>query len=487
MIPDLRLALAPFLCEAPSRLDLRLHEAIKKKDPMAIFLVDSESIDRQDAAGFTPMHYAIEARDKEMVQFLLEKGASPNFLKDPRRICVFREDQKIPDFITDTPDNYLVHAARKENLEILNILLREEIGIVQLDEAFKLACKTGSFEIAKLFKDIDGLKQIEKLKNYSAVYQAYAEGHKEFLELFTPEDHAQFALKQLGHVLHMSNPVVLDSNKKVSIHGSPGIIMYNPLLLAIESLGGIHRDIPISIEEGKKMAKIADAINADNCHLPEDLEKIQRNELVFVRGGWTGHALQLVFYNGYMAICNTGQRRWQERLEIYKIDPKKCTQKILEEIRGKKDRDISVGLPFIYRNLPKLLSGEKDEFCQMMEKFPSDNQKVGNCSFTSKAAGARFAYLAQFVSKEYILKQANERFNEFLNFLVYVVWEKFKQVLDRLHPFVKNCFFRKLEAIKNPFLHTKEIVIWRNPKAVQPLKIGRVALQYGVLTGFPTR
>lgn len=128
----------------------------------------------------------------------------------------------------------------------------------------------------------------------------------------------------------------------------------------------------------------------------EDPALVQSGTLTIFPVGYDGHAIHLVFCNGYMAICNRGNGALaKETIKVFKIDPSLFTQDILETIdvirTGKKEKAIA----YYYQTLPSLLSPRsdkkpvQDKICKQLGTLSPKIQKIGNCAFAQAKTSAR--------------------------------------------------------------------------------------------------
>ena len=96
--------------------------------------------------------------------------------------------------------------------------------------------------------------------------------------------------------------------------------------------------------------------------------------------GWSGHAIDVLFHNGYLMICNRGDASTKP-IEAYRIDVSLLTTSILREFSWDDVSDYLVKLP---QTLTKL-KATKDATCEALEALNPmrENQIAGNCGFES--------------------------------------------------------------------------------------------------------
>ncbi len=141
-------------------------------------------------------------------------------------------------------------------------------------------------------------------------------------------------------------------------------------------------------------------------------------KISFFNTGWKNHAVSLVFYQGYLFICNRGNRGYLNKpILVYKINSDKIDATIMDKIYSNKGLDVEAGSDFIYRVLPESLEGEKDAFCERLEQAAShQTQKIGNCGWVQPKLAVIVALLADKYFKDD--EETRARFNferEFLD------------------------------------------------------------------------
>lgn len=165
--------------------------------------------------------------------------------------------------------------------------------------------------------------------------------------------------------------------------------------------------------------------------------RIQRNKLTFISTGWERHGICLCFMGNYLAIGNRGEiKQGKSTIEVYKIDPKKVRETLIEDMRMHEYMPRQYGEKFFYETLPAVLSlNEKpcqDFLCRSFQSIVPSKPRWGTCALTSKKAALRFAWamlLSEKPTKE-TLEQA--KFESKL-FTCWTAWKMFKE-----SPFLKE-------------------------------------------------
>lgn len=135
--------------------------------------------------------------------------------------------------------------------------------------------------------------------------------------------------------------------------------------------------------------EIAAAFNADKDLDPRKrLGKIQSGALVVLKTGYEEHAITLVFYKGYFAICN----RWESKpTRVYKIDTSKVTRGLLKHINDLAFEGGATAMRFLYTELPHALratQGKREPICLALNHGQRHlkAQKHGFCAYDSSEA-----------------------------------------------------------------------------------------------------
>lgn len=162
----------------------------------------------------------------------------------------------------------------------------------------------------------------------------------------------------------------------------------------------------------KKEELVSAFKKASNTIDPETAAKeIREGKLTIIPCGWEEHAINLVFYKDYMAICNRGEGAEGQlsTIEVFKIDPKKVVKALFESIFNFRVNDESeFGIDFYYKVIPSKLSPNsnqkpmKDDLCKLLkeERLSPKPQKAQNCPFASAKAALRFALAILCLEKE---------------------------------------------------------------------------------------
>ncbi len=131
-------------------------------------------------------------------------------------------------------------------------------------------------------------------------------------------------------------------------------------------------------------------VNQDN------VGAIQRHRAVILFLGYKGHSVTLIFYDGYMVICNrgTGCKEGRKTFDAFKIDPTEFSNDIFKAlINIKLHSDESEFTSYYYDKLPSLLSPVspptllKNKICGWVEELSPGPQKATNCGWANVKDG----------------------------------------------------------------------------------------------------
>ncbi len=137
---------------------------------------------------------------------------------------------------------------------------------------------------------------------------------------------------------------------------------------------------------------------ASRFYASEDLlEHLHTRKLTILPAGWDGHAIDLVFYDKYMAVCNRGEGVLSKygTVAAFKIDPSRITKELIDRISQQDEVICAAATRFFYNTLPGLLSEEaeiQDAVCLALKNTqPKQVSKGGICSLSCGKAAFRCA------------------------------------------------------------------------------------------------
>ncbi len=244
----------------------------------------------------------------------------------------------------------------------------------------------------------------------STVYdEALAGDKREFarsLLQMEPRFEGLFALNLLQHVFgfrvgEVRLPGILGS--RLSFNGGSHSHIMQQQILDDLLRPGVQDEIFGLLDESSYRELIAAFAKSCLDDLPREelAETIRSGKLVILRSGWEGHAITLVFRDGYLVICNRGEgndkgegfRRESRTFFARKITLSEVTVELLEKIKAIDASSSSEkGMRFFYRRLPRMLNAKSDVFCaKIKNKIAPKESKVGVCSYAAGKAALRAA------------------------------------------------------------------------------------------------
>lgn len=330
--------------------------------------------------------------DLDWVEFLLENGADVNM--------------KAPDGSTA-----LIQACADNRVEIVKALLdhgaypNEGVSLKHALEypPLHLACANNNLEIARallaagartdLFPNGKTALDFCLNKGYEAMIDLLLQHgatsssgvnrarivarYPKYQAVFNDLDDLRYiATKKLALANHIKD----QKDASIAFEGWEASIFYQDIGKKVSE---VEFDTLISGEElSRAFEKASHETN------PDEVAKAAMKELlVILQAGWIEHHITLVFYGGYLAICNRGEGSRDKTIELYKIDARKVTPDLIKEIEKAHSLKAKEGAAFFYGTLLKKLSAYEDRFCKRVrDATVSPLQTVGNCPFAAPAA-----------------------------------------------------------------------------------------------------
>ncbi len=419
-------------------------------------LENGADVNIQGSDGSTALSWACEEDCTESARMLLDKRADPE-----KGVCL----KGIQEFSS------LHLACYNQNAELVRELVRAGADVNR-------ACR-GKQPIDVCYDDRDpeifefliarGAKpSIETRANIIALHPEYES------KFNTLEDVQWVAAKRLALANHIEN----HKDSEIPFEGWYNSIFYRDIANQIE--GGDLDDLV----DKNALVKAFHKASKLPIDIEGDAKAIKKEKLVVLQSGWKGHHLALVFYKGYIAICNRGDGYRGRTVELYKIDLSQFTPDLLKRIVEAKQSNSDVGKKFFYQTLLTELAYSQDAFCKAVEKLSlSSKQEVGNCPFAGAAGAATAAMLllatvdrrhdeemlleARAAARELILDLRLGYLNAYLaahpngeyEHLVAESWKKIKKRL-RYYPVSLDAYpevRKRLVEVENGWFYTRAI------------------------------
>jgi ankyrin repeat protein len=430
-------------------------------------------IEARDASQNTPLILAACTGDQSTIDLLLGRGADVNAMNSekvtPLSAACFsnREQQALA---------FLERGARPNDGAYLK-------GVIRLPP-LHLACVNGNLNLAKalekagadlslIFRNSreehtpftsacsrpDNDEVIEWLKKRGArteivshsgdLYsQCVAQSPRYVKHFKRPEDARLLATKKVA----LSNDIANQPGSAISYEGWEAPIFYSDIAKLLKES---------DLEDVVPKKELLQAYEqASRVRSPEVLAaQIRRGELVVIPAGWLGHAVTLIFYRGYYAICNRGEGvEGHSSAEFYRLNTQQITTQAISEIlRIHKNGHRMEGRKYIYDTLPQKFApkgdgrAEQDAFChEMRRKMASSLQTVGNCPFASSAGSVAcsMALLANGKAHGKLTSETAHSIKKNCDLGIVILRLRYLESYLELHPDGENAYVAK-ESWKN--------------------------------------
>lgn len=262
------------------------------------------------------------------------------------------------------------------------------------------AVKDSSVEIARLLVENGADVHVKDRKGRTPALLVfdYLGKYKEGLDSLFPRSNyynSYFAFNLLSLVFNNEESMILDDHKIYPNAVSVDFANYFHDSFEEFKESEIFPRLKITEDE---IDQISTAFLCDLDAYEEDdiISMIQGGELCFLDTGWSEHAIQVVFFGNYMAICNRGEGTEHcKPIMVYNIDPRsitpeKITPLLNENLSG---LDAQSGIKFVYETFPQSIGGNLDDAFQRIDALQPKFQKSDNCTLASKKAAVRFAWM----------------------------------------------------------------------------------------------
>ncbi len=351
----------------PNRKDRRgdaaLHIAAEKGDLVAVKILVNRGahINIRERKGYTPLHIAIRREYEDIVEFFLsQKKSYPSH--HSININARCYERKV------TP---LLVAAYGCHFSIMRKLLNAGARFYQRDVEGLTAKALTVFNVCD---DVNGILPMD----------AYTE---EFVHR-----------KALAHCFGFGGESQI-GRTTFPLDGACSPFMHKMIYNQLDAF--FQRSIGFLSPNDKKEILSAFALSDPSRPVRLVAEDIQNRRLVVVQAGWSEHAIDLVFYQNYLAICNRGEGvpNNHSSLEVFKIDSSIVSPEIVNEILDQKFVKRESASSYFYFTLPLMLNDkggltrEKDSLCNAIERFSPKYSKKGTCTFAAAKAAMRVAIM----------------------------------------------------------------------------------------------
>lgn len=438
-----------------ARLNTPLH-IVSTKEIATLLIEKGANINSKNESGSTPLHEAALNNKIEIVRCLLENNAKVNEVDrdhaTPLLLAAKRANEEIIQLLLDHLGNpfikdesgfntlhYMLHIKSNDSLysqahheqmpielndiwnersDAINTLLcsaytnkhklivfrvvNEAIKtnqIEKLEELNKLlflAAAEGDIKLVKLLLD-NGVRSNyrEKESGYTARTRAIGNGHLDCAELFPKDFYSDQLLerKVVAHYLALKGHSKLEGST-LDLEGSYGPYMHKTIADSLATYSWDENSFLTSDQQKELTTAFIQA--SEYRSADQILDSVKQEKLIVIPTGWEKHAVDVVFFKGYLAVCNRGDgiNKKAETLTVFKIDPNQLTKELVEQLLANHHQPFLKGKTFLYETLPSKLSGIKDKNCLKFSQIGLSLQKVGNCSLASSIAALRFSWAA---------------------------------------------------------------------------------------------
>jgi hypothetical protein len=269
----------------------------------------------------------------------------------------------------------------------------------QKDELLFSACEEGRKDLAKHLLELGANPHRIIRGNMTSALVPKMMGYLELEHLFKQNDYENelIKLKAISQWLGLAQTVDLQG-ESVLLDGAPSLWMFNELAEAFQQFRTDSDFAKLTLPP-TGADQIQDALF--NAYIEKSssviARRIRNKALTFIASGWQNHAICAAFYKGYLAISNRGDGSDKAgTLRVFKIDPKRVTTRVVDEILMHQLLDKSKGVSYFYEKLPIKLSAtneiNQDVLCQNLESIAPPKSEVGTCALDSKIGSVRFAW-----------------------------------------------------------------------------------------------
>lgn len=349
-------------------------------------LVTASNVNTTNAHGNTLLHEAVSSGFTDIVNFLLkERNANPNLINNKGEAAL-----------------HWAAIGGKNSEEILSTLLSRgaNINIQTQKEGWTplhIAAGKGHLNLVEMLvsrgADIrllsfSGSNALNLAMHYSHSNTArflYSKG----LRNNSANDHPVGQMRRLAGAWGIPGSVTIGGHQFERDSGSE---IRHPLL----SMGDALEQYTTTQNSPNQIPIPAEIISAfrtapDNILTPpaEIAKRIQQGELVVLRSGWKGHEVDVVFYQGYMVICNRGEGAKGDGdvcfLKAFKVNLKSVTPDLIQKIQTTPSLAKKDSREFL-KQLPIALSAKEDDVTMFMDNISMKQQKDGFCPYNSAEA-----------------------------------------------------------------------------------------------------
>ncbi len=455
-----------------------------------LFLAHGANVRAEDQKGRTPLYYACLgsrlfdgkeqlALNVQCIRLLLDKGSDANHVANMgstplSEVCqepptfplvrlllakgadpcngnsVFYDHRKI-EFLDRLPP--LHSACLANNIPLIDLFLKFGADVnasVNINgdiyTPFIAACSRAGNAATIYYLLANGASRriISRTRNLYSIVAIRPKYQKYFTRF---REKRVFATKKLA----MMNSIANRRRAPIHYEGWFSPIFYSEIAKQIKKTNTLEKGVRKELLQA--FSKAADPMDSFSTAIA-----IQRGHLTIIPAGWEEHAIALVFYRGYFAICNRGDGvTGHSTAKFFRIDISRIDENLIRKIFSMNFNSDTSGIFYFYNELPTQLAANQNALCLELDRtMYSSLQTVGNCSYASAAGALRAAlgllytkgryfldvtttsYVRE-TSKEILFTQRLGGMEEYLTLhppsssdwkLVHAVWKKMRQRLS---------------------------------------------------------
>jgi len=354
----------------------------------------------------SPLLHCAASGSIPCMRLLLQNGADPlkktvngeNFLHIAAKNG---HAEIIEDFLKTVPDKIKLRLINQRNY-------KEETPLF-------LCCRSGHLKCLDPLVQAGAELMTLNKKQQNPYTLALKDGHQDVacaLRKKAPELEGFFSLSIFTHVFGIEPTVTLkESNQTITIdQGSFAPLMHQQFLQLLQQTF-VRKDLR-SMRMEPALTELVPAFSKTCISQPSAEElahDVRQGKLVVLPCGWNRHCIDLVFRDGYLVICNRGEGSPEDAsgrsltFVARKIALSAISVDLMQQILEKKNLSSEEGKNFFYEELPLLLSGEEDAFCQDLHTIAPKDSKAEVCTYAAGKAALRAA-LALITKNPYIAR-----------------------------------------------------------------------------------
>jgi len=280
-------------------------------DVVAVLIEAGAKIDSESYQNITPLFLAVKNNHFNVISQLMTHGADPNHkMITDSSPYIWLINQFLSDI--DATHNAMLKSESQldlvNDIEIFRILANPETGKAIINNAFGETTIPASVLITILSR-ITSVPEIREKINEAITEITIPSLHNLFINTknllhtfpfgkayhLTIPNMGELDIKSEGHWRYWTTPLARHSLESfiAEIPGPPDLIKKTLFLSILNILEKSERYVDESV------------LSATPGNI---LEQIEAGEIVLLPTGWLGHAVNILFYQDYMIVCNSGQR-----------------------------------------------------------------------------------------------------------------------------------------------------------------------------------